>query len=178
MEISRKRLTAIIGVALIIAMSISALSSTITFVPCKITMYADPTINISLGQFKECTCTTPFNSYDWDGVVEGEHYQCPIYVKNTGTIGLYITYLPTDVLLIDDQTHFIITCYVLEFGMECELYRVDPPVQLPEKDIANPGAGFYLPPGKVAKIDIVLFVDRVVVGENYQWEFAFWGCYP
>jgi len=185
MEISRRKLAVVIGVALIAVMGIAAYSSTTTFVPCRITMYADPALEWTLGQFQECAAINPFTSYDWDGVVEGEYYQCPVYVKNTGTVGLYITYLPTDVWLSEDpvgsrsyQTHFIITCFVIEHGMPCELYPVNPPVQLPEKSIANPTGGFYLHPGKVIKVDIVLFVESVVVGEDYTWEFTFWGCYP
>lgn len=186
MEISRKKLAMIVGVALIVVMGISAYSSTITFVPCRITMTADPASStLALAQFKECGAITPFTSYDWDGVVEDEHYQCPVYVKNTGTVGIYITYLPTNVWLSEDppgsgsfQTHFIITAFVLEFGMPCELYKLDTPFQLPEKSVANPTAGFYLPPGKMIKVDIVLLVDRVVIGETYTWEFAFWGCFP
>lgn len=178
MEISKKKLTAIIGVALIAVMGISAWSSTTSFIPCRITMYADPALDITLGQFEECACVTPFVSYDWDGVVEDEYYQCPVYVKNTGTVGLYITYLPTDLWFFDDQAHFIITAYVLEFGLPCELYELDPVVALPEKNASLPTLGFYLPPGKVIKVDIVLWIDRVVIGELYAWTFEFWGCYP
>jgi len=178
MEISRKKLIAIIGVALIAVIGISAYSSTISWVPCVIKMRADPAIDITIGQFQDCMCTIPFTSYDWDGVVEGEFYQCPVYVKNTGTVGLYVTYLPTDLWFYDNQAHFIVTAYVLEFGGPCQLYLVEPPCQLPEKATGNPTGGFYLPPGKVIKVDIVLYIDMVVVGKTYDWEFTFWGCYP
>jgi hypothetical protein len=178
MEISRKKLAMIVGVALVVVMGISAYSSMTTFVPCKITMTADPAMNISLGQFKECATINPFTSYDWDGVMEGETYECPVYVKNTGTVGLYITYLPTDLWFFVDEAHFIVTCYVIEFGLPCEMYPLTTPVQLLKKNATLPTAGFYLPPGKVMKVDIQLYIDRVVVGEIYNWEFAFWGCYP
>jgi len=175
---SRKKLTAVVGIVLVIVMGISAFSSMTTFVPCRVTMYADPATNISLGQYKECACLTPFTSYDWDGVMEGETYECPVYLKNTGSIGLLIVYEPMDLFFLDDQAHFVITCFVLEFGMPCELYVLDTPVQLPEKDPTNCSSGFFLPPGKVIKVDIQLYIDRVVVGEHYTWEFTFWGKTP
>jgi len=178
MKVSRKKLVAIVGAILVAVMGISAFSSMTTFVPCRVTMYADPATNISLGQFKECACLTPFTSYDWDGVMEGETYECPVYVKNTGTVGLLIVYEPMDLFFFDDQAHFTITCFVLEFGMPCELYVLDTPVQLPEKDPTKCTEGFLLPPGKVIKVDIQLYIDRVVVGEHYTWEFTFWGKTP
>jgi len=178
MEISRKKLMAIVGIVLVAAMAISAFSSLTTFVPSSVTMRADPALDISLVTFEDCGCTIPFTSYDWDGVVEGEYYECAVYVKNTGTIGLLITYLPTDLWFLGDEAHFVIHCWVIEFGLPCELYTLDPPVQLPEKDPLNCTSGFFLPPGKVMKVDIVLFVDRIVVGQVYTWTFTFWGKIP
>jgi len=178
MEISRKKLTAIIGVVLVAAVGISAYSSMTTFVPCSITMRATPNTSLTLGQFTDCATTVPFTSYDWDGVVQGEFYECPVYVKNTGTVGLYITYLPTDLWFLGDEAHFVIHCWVIEYGLPCELYTVDPAVRLPEKNATIPTLGFYLSPGKVMKVDIVLYIDRIVVGQVYTWTFTFWGCYP
>ena len=38
--------------------------------------------------------------------------------------------------------------------------------------------GFLLNPGKVIKIDIVMFVDSVVAGGSWSWNFYIEGCAP
>jgi len=158
--------------------AIAALSAaqvlTLTWTSCTITMHAGTASTVSMGQYTDCATTIPIDSYDWNGVTQGNHYELHVYVKNTGTETLRITYLPTFLEFYDGQAQMHIECTVLEFGVPCQLYIIQPE-GLPEKDIGEPWIGFDLPPGKVIKVDIALYVHMVVSGGEYDWEFNFYG---
>ena len=159
--------------------AIAALSAaqvlTLTWTSCTITMHAGTASTVSMGQYTDCATTIPIDSYDWNGVTQGNHYELHVYVKNTGTETLWITYLPTILEFYDGQAYMEIYCFVIEFGVPCQLYILDQFPPMPEKDIGDPGRGFELPPGKVIKVDIALYVHMVVSGGEYDWEFNFYG---
>ena len=163
----------------IIMVAVAALSVaqvlTQTWTSATISMRAGTASLINIAQFSDCATTIPIDSWDWNGVTQGNIYELHVFVKNTGTDGVYLTYLPTVVELYDGQARFIITAKVLESGLPCQLYMEDPPFVLPEKNITMPDQGFWLMPGKVAKVDIELYVEMVVSGALYDWDFSFYG---
>jgi hypothetical protein len=180
---SRKKLfVAIIGLAMISVTGLVALNDTWT--SCTISMHASTASTVSLAQFEECLLTTPLNGYDWLGVNQGETYQMEYYLRNTGTVGLYITYLPTDLSWDNNQVRMSIAVKVIEWGnVPCQMFpieedgqtTVNPPNFLPEKDAANPSQGYFLGPGKIVKLRVELTVMSVTAGGFYQWEFAIHG---
>jgi hypothetical protein len=103
-------------------------------------------------------------------VQQGGSYEFAVYVLNTGTAPVYITYLPTDVIADGSQTRFHITVNVIGFGMPCEMIANNIPLPapiaslpyaLPEKNTAAPTAGFPLNPNKMIKLDITVRCDSV-----------------
>ena len=103
-------------------------------------------------------------------VQQGGNYEFAVYVLNTGTAPVYITYLPTDVTADAQQTRFHITVQVIGFGMPCEMIANNIPLptgvsslpyNLPEKNVNAPTAGFPLNPNKMIKLDITVRCDSV-----------------
>jgi len=143
-----------------------------------VSMTAHSASTISTGMFKDCECSVPFTVYDWDGVVGGQVYLCNTYLKNTGNKGVYVTYEPAYLNLLDGQARFYIDVYVVEMGTPCDLYSVDPAFALPEKDPAICDRGYWLGPGKVVKLTVVLWAESVVYGETCSWDLTVYGCVP
>jgi hypothetical protein len=108
------------------------------------------------------------------GVSQDQIYEFPIYVLNTGTQGLWISYLPHDVFFDDNQSQFSIYCFVVEQGLPCQLTNIYP-FPLPVKNYLNPAQGYFLNPGKVIKILIELHVISLVSGHSYDWDFLIEG---
>lgn len=170
---SRKLVAGILIIA-IAAMSVTRVLM-LTWTSCTIHMHAGTASVVNIGQFSDCACTMPIDAWDWDGITQGNTYELHVFVKNTGTEGIYLTYLPTVIEFYDGQATFIITVTVIEKGLPCQLYLVDPQFVLPEKDIGMPAQGFWLEPGKVVKVDIQIYVAAVVSGGVYDWDFTFYG---
>jgi len=148
-----------------------------TWTSCVVSMTAHSASVVTIGQFEDCLCTIPFNVHDWNGVVQGQTYECKYYIRNTGTVGVWITYLPTDLTFDDDQTRFHFDVDIIEFGTPCQLDSITPVVML-EKD-PSPGmclVGYFLGPGKVIKIDVMMRVDALVSGGNWAFDFTIYGC--
>jgi hypothetical protein len=172
MQISRKKaLLAIVGIALVAIVANQALSNYWT--SAVIHMHCAPAQTVTVALFEDCGMLTPATSHDWDGVSQAQHYEWSIFVYNTGSMGLYITYLPTDKWFDDNQTHFVMTCTVVKFGLPCQLDTVN--VSLPEKVAAAPATGYFLPATKMIKIDIDFYVESVVSGGSYDWDFTIYG---
>ncbi len=174
MNISKKKiLLALLGIALVSVAGYTALSNMWT--SAKIVMHCAPATSVSLALFEgmDCAALNGTTTHNWDGVTQGQTYEWSLFVKNTGSMGLYITYLPTDVWFNESQTHFIIMCKVVKFGLPCQLN--DENFTLPEKVAANPVNGFLLPPNKMCKIDVELFVESTVSNSVYEWDFFIYG---
>jgi hypothetical protein len=107
-------------------------------------------------------------------VSQEQTYEFPIYVQNTGARALFITYTPHDVYFDDGQTHFVIDCFVVEEGLPCQMTKISP-IQLPEKNPFHPVQGYLLNPGKVIKIIIEFYVDSLVSGSSWDWQFTIYG---
>ena len=175
MNISKKKLlAAILGLTMISVTGLVALNDTWT--SCTIQMSASTAASASIGQYRYCELTTPFNVYDWGGIAQGETYQLEYYIRNTGTVGLYITYLPTDLSFYDNQARMSIAVTVIEWGNEpCQMWDDNLPFVLPEKDPLNPQQGYFLGPGKIAKLRVELTVASVVAGGVYNFNFTIHG---
>lgn len=173
MEISKKKLLlGIVGLALIAGTGILAWNATWT--SCTITMHAGTATVVTIAQFEDCMMTIPLNSYDWNGIVQGETYQMEYYVLNTGTVGVFITYLPTDLTFYEDQARMTIWVTVIEWGNNpCQPNPED--FRLPEKDPFDPLLGYFLGPGKWVKLRVEMFVESVVSGGVYDWDFTIHG---
>ena len=123
----------------------------------------------SIMLFDDCDARCPAS--DWIQCVEqGGDYAFALYVLNTGTSPVYITYLPTNVNLDGGQTRFTVAVQVIGFGMPCEMIAnniplpagVDSlPFTLPEKNTQMPDQGFPLNPNKMIKLDVTVHVDSV-----------------
>jgi hypothetical protein len=168
----KKALFAMVGIALMAIIGIPVLTNMWT--SASISMHCAPADIVTLALFEDCDLTKPATVHDWDGVTQGNTYEYSIFVKNTGSRALYITYLPTDIWDADKQSHLVITCKVILSGTQCQLLTPQNYV-LPEKDPALPANGFLLNPTKVIKIDIELFVESVVSGMSYDWTFIIYG---
>jgi archaellum component FlaG (FlaF/FlaG flagellin family) len=165
---------AIVAIAIAAAYGVYSM----TWTSARISMTAGSASLYTIGLFQDCMTTNPFTAHDWDGVVQGQEYEVTLYVKNTGTVALYVTYLPTDLSFDLDQTRFTITVNVIEGpATPCQLNPITP-VLMPEKNPLVCNNGFLLNPGKVIKIDIVLTVASLVSGGHWAWDFDIFGCAP
>jgi hypothetical protein len=124
--------------------------------------------------FDDCAATVPVSD-NFQNIQQGGSYEFAIYVLNTGTAPVYITYLPTDVSLSGGQTRFHITVNVIGFGLPCEMIANNIPLPtgitslpyaLPEKSVTAPTTGFPLNPNKMIKLDITVRVDSVELSAN------------
>jgi hypothetical protein len=116
-------------------------------------------------------CDAKYEVQPWTQAVEqGGVYEFALYVLNTGTKQVYITYLPTDFSSDAGQTRMHITVQVIGFGMPCQMIANNIPLptgvaslpyNLPEKSIGNPTAGFPLAPNKMIKLDVTVRVDSL-----------------
>lgn len=168
----RKAIFVLIGIALVGIVGFTALSNMWT--SAVIRMHAAPGGSLNLILFEDCDMVTPATAHDWDGITQGQHYEWSLFVYNPpGSVGLYITYLPTDLWFNDNQTHLVITVNVVKFGLPCQLADVLEP--LPEKNPATPSLGYWLPATKMIKLDIDLYVESVVSGATYDWDFTVFG---
>jgi hypothetical protein len=177
MNINKKKaLFALLGIALVCFAGYTTLST--MWASATIKMHAMPaggiSVAVTLWEGMVCTDILPATAHDWDGVMEGNVYEWSLFIKNSGAELLYITYLPTDFYANDNQTHFILTCNVVMFGIPCQLNDI-PKVPLPEKNYLVPTNGYPLTPGKMIKIDIELTVISVVVPGTYDWDFVVYG---
>jgi hypothetical protein len=172
-KISKKLLVAIMGLAMISVTGLAALNDTWT--SCTIQMHASTAATVSLAQFEDCLQTIPLNTYDWGGVAQGETYQMEYYVMNTGTLGLWITYLPTQVDLGDPQIDMVIICTIIEWGnVPCQVSGTLSEPML-EKDPTAPDQGYFLGPGKWVKIRVELTANSLISGATYDFDFAIHG---
>jgi hypothetical protein len=119
--------------------------------------------------FDDCNALCPATDVV-QAVQQGGSYEFAVYVLNTGTAPVYITYLPTDVSTDGGQTRFHIDVQVIGFGMPCEMIANNIPLPapvtslpwaLPEKNVNAPTAGFPLNPNKMIKLDITISVASV-----------------
>jgi hypothetical protein len=132
---------------------------------------------ITLNEFQDCLCTVPVTSHSWGTLVQDQTYELAVYIKNTGNQGLYVTYLYRDYWFHDNQSHFTVIPYVIEFGLPCQLTPVSPRVMMWQKNLVvdPPDDGYWLPPGKVIKVDIELTVYTLVANANYNFNLTFYG---
>ena len=174
------------GIFAIVALISVGSAATLTWTSCTITMHAGTASTVDIGQYTDCACTIPIDSYDWNGVTQGNHYELHVYVKNEGTEAVHLTFVALDsrgydgttgnvdqVQFYDGQAKFNMSISVLEKGLPCQLYAATG--DLPIKDIANHQQGFLLEPGKVVKVDVKLDVLMVVSGGTYDWTLIFEG---
>lgn len=167
----KKAIFVLLGIVLVSVAGYSALSNMWTSAVIK--MHAAPASSVTLALFEDCNKLVPATAHDWDGISQNQHYEWSIFVYNTGSMGLYITYLPTDVWFDTNQTHFVITVNAVMFGLPCQLSTVN--ASLPEKNPAIPSQGYWLPATKMIKLDIDLYVDSTVSGGVYDWDFTVYG---
>jgi len=172
-----RKTVGILSIALV-AMLTMTYAVSMTWTSSKISMTAGSASIISLGIYEDCDTTIPFCSHDWNGVVQDQVYEVTVYVRNTGTEAVYLTYLPTDLSFDHDQTRMTTRVYIIEGpATPCQLNPVDR-IPLPEKIPTYCDQGFLLTPGKVVKLDIELFVHSLVAGGTWAWDFFIYGCAP
>jgi hypothetical protein len=166
-KMNKKLLLGILCVAVVAIAGTAAFSDTWLSRYKNIVLKTGSSQNILL--FDDCEARIPV--YDnYQNVQQGGLYEFAIYVLNTGTAPVYITYLPTDININGGQTRFHVTVQVIGFGMPCEMIANNIPLptgiaslpyNLPEKNTATPTAGFPLSPNKMIKLDITVRVDSV-----------------
>ena len=180
---TRKILAGIFAVVALISVGSAA---TLTWTSCTITMHAGTASTVDIGQYTDCACTIPIDTYDWNGVTQGNHYELHVYVKNEGTEAVHLSFVALDasgydgttgfvdqVSFYDGQAVFNMSISILEKGLPCQLY--DDSGDLPVKDIVLNQQGPILEPGKVYKVDVKLDVLMVVSGGSYDWTPIFEG---
>ena len=107
--------------------------------------------------------------HDFGAITVGQSYEWTFYVYNSGSVGQFITYLPTSYGT--GQTTIGITATVVEYGVPNEMPLpnltltgtgvTSLPYTLPEKNTAAAAAGFYLMPTKMIKIDVKITVTNL-----------------
>jgi hypothetical protein len=175
-KMNKKLLLGVLCIAVIAVAGASVLAD--TYFSKKVKFYINSGGSQDICLFNDCWAQSAAS--DWtQPVTEGNTYEYAIYVLNVGTEQVYITYLPTDINKDTGQTRFHITVNVIEFGMTCQMDGQVPrptgfiiPYALPEKNTANPTAGFVLAPNKMIKLDISLRVDAVDLNTK-AWDFDF-----
>ena len=177
-KMNKKILLGMLSVAFVAIIGVAVLSNTRT--SATISMTARTGNVVSLATYEDCTATRLATNHDFGPVTQGNHYEWSIFVKNIGTDLLYIVYLPTDIVQGGGQTHLIVTCTVMKYGLPCQLETPPPtnhtvPETLPEKNVNTPTLGFPLEPTKMIKIDVDLYVASVVSGASYNWLFLIEG---
>ncbi len=159
----------------ILAVAIVAIAGTAAYADTWMSKFNN--IYIRTGSTQEvklfCDCDARFEVQPWTQAVEEDGiYEFSLYVLNTGTSPLYITYLPTDFNPNADagQTRMHIAVQVIGFGLPCQMIANNIPLPtgiaslpytLPEKSTANPTAGFPLASNKMIKLDITLTVQSL-----------------
>ena len=172
-----RKILSVFAICLIAIIGASA-AWTMTWTESRVTMTAATASVVSVGLFEDCATTIPFVSHDWSGVVQGQEYEVTTYAKNTGNQAVYISYTPGSLSFDGAQTRFRVVVNVLEGpATSCQLLPITP-TPLPVKNPLNCENGFLLLPGKVIKLDIVLFVDSVVAGGSWSWNLFIAGCAP
>lgn len=175
---NKKLLFVVLAVALVATCAtVSVLSD--TWLDSFITLTAQTGSLQSMAIYTDCAATTVATSHDFGVVTQGNTYEWTIYVLNTGSEQMIITYFPTDKTFDGGQSSFTINVNVIEYGVPCQMTDNIPlppsivslPYVLPEKNVAIPEIGFPLMPTKMVKLDIMLTVNRVVVGRSYNIEF-------
>jgi hypothetical protein len=164
---NKKILFGILAVAIVAIVGTAAFSD--TWLSQKTNMYLKTGSSQNIALFDDCNARCPAQEI-YQCVEQGGSYEFAMYVLNTGTAPVYITYLPTDVNTDGGQTRFHITVQVIGFGMPCEMIANNIPLptgisslpyNLPEKSTAAPTSGFPLNPNKMIKLDITVRVDSV-----------------
>jgi hypothetical protein len=129
----------------------------------------------SLAIYEDCAGTVVAMSHDFGIVTQGNTYEWTMYVLNTGSEAMQITYLPSHYMENGGQSSFTINVNVIEYGVPCQMSPnvITPPAghslpeALPEKVPSQPNLGWPLMPTKMIKLDIILHADAVIVGANY-----------
>ena len=171
------KLLVFLTVALVAVIGFSVVYS-MTWTESAVTMTAGTSSTVAIGLFQDCSTTIPFTAYNWGDVVGGQEYEVTCYVKNNGNQAVYLSFQPGGVAFDDLQTHFRIATNVIEGpATSCQLLPITP-TPLPLTDSFVCENGFFLNPGKVVKIDIIMFVDWVSTGGSWSWDFLIAGCAP
>ena len=123
--------------------------------------------------------------HNFGPISPGQSYEWTFYVYNSGSVGQYITFLPTSYGT--GQTSMSISATVVEYGVPGEMPLPNLtlsgtgvaalPFTLPEKDTLNPAQGFYLMPSKMIKIDVKVTVAQLDIGIPINIPFEIAGAY-
>ena len=180
---NKKLLVGALAIALIAVFGASVFSD--TWLDTNLTLTASTAATQSMQIFVDCAATTPATSHNFGAIAQGNMYEWTIYVLNTGSEGMWISYLPTSVSGVGGQTALTIKVLVLQYGVPCEMTDNNIPLTgtgvtvlpfpLPEKNTAVPSQGFYLMPTKMIKLDIQLTAVSVNVGAQYTIPFEIAG---
>jgi hypothetical protein len=163
----KKLLLGILCIAVVGIMATAAFSD--TWLSQYKNIYVKTGSSQGIALFDDCNAECPVSEVV-QSVQQDGSYEFAVYVLNTGTAPVYITYLPTDVNTDGGQTRFHITVNVIGFGMPCEMILNNIPLPtglcqlpyaLPEKNVNAPTAGFPLSPNKMIKLDITVRVDSL-----------------
>ena len=157
----------------ILAVAIVAVAGTAAFADTWMSKFND--IYIKTGSSQEIKlfrdADAEYYAEAWSESVEQDGiYEFSLYVLNTGSRMVYITYLPTDFSANAGQTRFRVTVNVIGFGMPSQMIANNIPLPagisslpyaLPEKNVNTPSTGFPLNPNKMIKLDVTVTVLSV-----------------
>jgi len=124
--------------------------------------------NSALNVTSDANAQNSVAGHNFGAITVGQSYEWTFYIYNSGSVGQYITYLPTVYGQGEYQTAILITATVLEYGVPGEMPLPNLtlsgtgvrslPFTLPEKITEVPILGFYLMPSKMIKIDVKITV--------------------
>ena len=158
----------------ILAIAVVAIAGTAAFADTWMSKFNDIYIKTGSSQeiclFQDCDARWVANDGWCESVEQGGVYEFSLYVLNTGSRMVYITYLPTDFSANAGQTRFRVTVNVIGFGMPSQMIANNIPLPagisslpyaLPEKNVNTPSTGFPLNPNKMIKLDVSVEVISV-----------------
>jgi len=195
-----KKLLAVLAVALVAVVSLPALMA--TWVSCTITMHAGTGDSASIGQYTDCLCTIPINTYDWGALSQEQNYEMTVYIKNTGNKAVILfyyayplganAYIPigagvypgsSSIAFNNLQVVFdIVVGVICTPGVACQLPDpVYPGQPIPCKftgGLVGPWGvqttgGYPIPAGKVIKVDVTLHTNSLVGSATYDFKLVF-----
>ena len=169
---NKKFVIGIIAIALIASAAAAVLAQAVSTQWLDVNMPLTATVSSSTSALtvtSDNAALVTTTGHSFGPITVGQSYEWTFYIYNNGSVGEFITYLPTNYG--SSQTSIGVTASVVEYGVPNEMPLPNLtlsgtgvralPYALPEKDTTNPTQGFYLMPSKMIKIDVKITVSQL-----------------
>ena len=171
-KMNKKFVIGIIAIVLIVSAAATVLAQAMNTQWLDVNMPLTATVSSSTSALtitSDNAAAVPVAAHNFGPITVGQSYEWTFYIYNSGSVGEFITYLPTNYG--SSQTSIGVTATVVEYGVPGEMPLPNLtmagtngavlPYSLPEKLTTNPTQGFYLMPSKMIKIDVKITVSQL-----------------